>query len=84
LTDSVCQDCDSTNITQKTQLLKSCPKCNSNQIVNIYEKKEDLEKSFLELIKNSRSFITPLRDLLGSLYQLKQKVMDARAPPVRC
>ena len=84
ITDSVCQDCDSTNITQKTQLLKSCPKCNSNQIVNIYEKKEDLEKSFLELIKNSRSFITPLRDLLGSLYQLKQKVMDARAPPVRC
>ena len=84
ITDSVCQDCDSTNITQKTQLLKSCPKCNSNQIVNIYEKKEDLEKSFLELIKNSRGFITPLRDLLGSLYQLKQKVMDARAPPVRC
>ena len=84
ITDSVCQDCDSTNITQKTHLLKSCPKCNSNQIVNIYEKKEDLEKSFLELIKNSRGFITPLRDLLGSLYQLKQKVMDARAPPVRC
>ncbi|MHA1240058.1 MAG: hypothetical protein ACTSQU_04620 [Promethearchaeota archaeon] len=84
ITDSVCQDCESTNITQKTHLLKSCPKCNSNQIVNIYEKKEDLEKSFLELIKNSRSFITPLRDLLGSLYQLKQQVMDARAPPVRC
>jgi len=84
ITDSVCQDCDSANIIQKTQLLKSCPKCHSNQIVNIYEKKEDLEKSFLELIKNSRVFITPLRDLLGSLYQLKQKVMDARAPPVRC
>jgi len=84
ITDFVCQDCDSTNITQKTQLLKSCPKCNSNQIVNIYEKKEDLEKSFLELIKNSRGFITPLRDLLSSLYQLKQKVIDARAPPVRC
>jgi len=82
--DKICKDCGAGNIIQKSQLLKSCPKCHSNQIVNIYEKKEDLEKSFLELIKNSRGFITPLRDLLGSLYQLKQKVMDARAPPVRC
>ena len=82
--DKICKDCGTGNIIQKSQLLKSCPKCHSNQIVNIYEKKEDLEKSFLELIKNSRGFITPLRDLLGSLYRLKQKVIDARAPPVRC
>lgn len=80
----ICEDCGEGSIVQKSQLLKSCPKCHSNQIINIYEKKEDLEKSFLDLIKNSRFFITPLRDLLGSLYQLKQKVMDARAPPIRC
>ena len=80
----ICKDCGAENIESSNQLLKSCPKCHSNQIVNIYEKKEDLEKHFLELIKNSRGFITPLRDLLGSLYRLKQKVIDARAPPVRC
>ena len=81
---SSCKDCGAQNIASSSQILKSCPKCHSNQVINIYEKKEDLEKSFLDLIKNSRSFITPLRDLLGSLYQLKQKVIDARAPPVRC
>ncbi len=82
--EKICKDCGAENIVQKSQLLKSCPKCHSNQIINIYEKKEDLEKSFMDLIKNSRGFITPLRDLLGSLYRLKQKVMDARAPPIRC
>ena len=80
----ICKDCGAENIIQKSQLLKSCSKCHSNQIINIYEKKEDLETHFLDLIKNSRDFITPLRDLLGSLYQLKQKVIDARAPPIRC
>ncbi|MBY9009694.1 MAG: B-box zinc finger protein [Candidatus Lokiarchaeota archaeon] len=82
--DKICEDCGAQRIVQKSQLLKSCPKCHSNQIINIYEKKEDLEKSFLDLIKNSRFFIAPLRDLLSSLYQLKQKVIDARAPPIRC
>jgi len=82
--EKICKDCGADNIIQKSQLLKSCSKCHSNQIINIYEKKEDLETNFLDLIKNSRNFITPLRDLSGSLYQLKQKVIDARAPPIRC
>ena len=82
--EKICKDCGAENIIQKSQLLKSCPKCHSNQIINIYEKKEDLEKSFMDLIKNSRGFITPLRELLGSLYRLKQKVIDARAPTIRC
>jgi hypothetical protein len=79
-----CKDCGTDNIIRSNQLLKSCPKCHSHQIINIYEKKEDLEKNFMELIKNSRSFIDPLRDLLNSLYSLKNKILDARAPPVRC
>ena len=79
-----CKDCGAEKILRSNQLLKSCPKCHSHQIINIYEKKEDLEKSFMELIKNSRSFIDPLRDLVNSLYTLKQKILDARAPPVKC
>lgn len=79
-----CKDCGAENIIRSNQLLKSCPKCHSHQIINIYEKKEELEKNFMELIKNSRSFIDPLRDLVNSLYTLKQKIQDARAPPVKC
>jgi hypothetical protein len=79
-----CKDCGAENIVRSNQLLKSCPKCHSHQIINIYEKKEDLEKIFMELIKNSRSFIDPLRELVNSLYLLKQKIQDARAPPVKC
>jgi len=79
-----CKDCGAENIIRSNQLLKSCPKCHSHQIINIFEKKEDLEKYFMELIKNSRSFIEPLRDLLNSLYALKQRILDARAPPVKC
>ncbi|NVM16248.1 MAG: hypothetical protein HWN80_00925 [Candidatus Lokiarchaeota archaeon] len=79
-----CKDCGAENIIKSNQLLKSCPKCHSHQIINIYEKKEELEKNFMELIKNSRSFIDPLRDLVNSLYTLKQNIQDARAPPVKC
>jgi len=79
-----CKDCGAENIIRSNQLLKSCPKCHSHQIINIYEKKEELEKYFMELIKNSRSFIDPLRDLVNSLYTLKTKILDARAPPVKC
>ncbi|NVM46085.1 MAG: hypothetical protein HWN79_14305 [Candidatus Lokiarchaeota archaeon] len=79
-----CNDCGAENIVRSNQLLKSCPKCHSHQIINIYEKKEDLEKIFMELIKDSRSFMDPLRELVNSLYTLKQKILDARAPPVKC
>lgn len=79
-----CKDCGAEDIIRSNQLLKSCPKCHSHQIINIYEKKEDLEKNFMELIKNSRSFMDPLRDLVNSLYTLKHKILDARAPPVKC
>ncbi|MHA1461189.1 MAG: hypothetical protein ACTSO8_06875 [Promethearchaeota archaeon] len=79
-----CKDCGSENILRSNQLLKSCPKCHSHQIINVFEKKEDLEKNFMELIKNSRSFINPFRDLLNALYMLRQKISDARAPPVKC
>ena len=80
----ICNDCGKENIIKTNQLLKSCPKCHSHQVINIYEKKEDLEKQFLELIKDARSFIDPFRDIVNSLYMIRQKVLDARAPPIRC
>ena len=79
----VCKDCGSENIVKGSQLIKSCPKCNSHNIVNIYEKKEELEKRFLELIKNTRLFVEPLREMINKLNILKQKLEKARAPPMR-
>lgn len=81
---NVCKDCGSINVIKVSQLKKSCPKCNSHQIVNIYEKKEDLEKRFLELIKNTRLYIEPLKKVLNKLYMLQQKLKTARAPPFKC
>ncbi|MHA1884993.1 MAG: hypothetical protein ACW96S_08080 [Promethearchaeota archaeon] len=80
----VCGDCGQENIIKTTQHLKSCPKCGSHKILNIYEKKEELEKEFLELIKNFRSFVFPLREALDSLFNLRQKIKSARDPPIRC
>jgi hypothetical protein len=80
----VCKDCGAEHINQVTQLLKSCPKCHSHKIINVYEKKDELEKDFLDLIKNVRTFIEPLRDASNALYKLRQKVIDARAPPIKC
>jgi len=80
----ICKDCESEKLNQGSQLLKACPKCHSTSIINIYEKKEELEKSFLDLIKNVRYFIEPLNDLINNLYQLRQKTKDARAPPIKC
>jgi len=79
-----CKDCGNENIVKDHQLLKSCPKCGSHKIINIYEKKEELEKAFLELIKNSRLFVTPLRDVLNTLYKYQQRIQKARAPPIKC
>ena len=80
----VCKDCGNGNIIKINQPLKSCPKCGSHKIINIYEKKEDLEKEFLDLIKNSRLFINPLREALDKLFILQQDIKKARDPPVRC
>ncbi|MFW9876926.1 MAG: hypothetical protein ACFFG0_27855, partial [Candidatus Thorarchaeota archaeon] len=79
-----CKDCDNENIIKVNQLLKSCPKCGSHKIINIYEKKEELEKNFLELIKNTRLFINPLREALDKLFIIQQEVKKARDPPIRC
>ncbi|MGB5912224.1 MAG: B-box zinc finger protein [Promethearchaeia archaeon] len=80
----VCKNCRSENVKLVNQQLKSCPKCHSHQIINIYEKKEQLEKKFLDLIKNARTFIDPLRDALNNLYTLRQKIERARDSPIRC
>ncbi|MHA2124918.1 MAG: B-box zinc finger protein [Promethearchaeota archaeon] len=80
----VCKECGSENVLKVNQLLKSCPKCGSHKIINIYEKKEELEKIFLELIKNSRLFINPLRETLDKLFKLRQQIKKARDPPIRC
>ena len=80
----VCKDCGKENIIKVNQTLKSCPKCNSHQIINIYEKKEDLEREFLDLIKDVRLFINPIREILTKLYKLRQKIYRARDPPIKC
>lgn len=80
----VCKDCGSENVINITQYIKSCPKCHSHRIINIYEKKEKLEQKFLELIKETRSFLDPFRELINGLYMIRQKVKKARSPPIRC
>jgi len=80
----ICKDCGKDNISQINHLLKSCPKCLSHHIINIYEKKEELEKKFLELIKNARIFVDPFKDVMNSLYFLRQQVEQARKLPVKC
>ncbi|TFG22091.1 MAG: hypothetical protein EU532_14665, partial [Promethearchaeota archaeon] len=80
----LCKDCSSENINKVSQHLKSCPKCHSHKILNIYEKKEELEQKFLELIKETRSFIHPLRDAINELYILRHNISVARSPPIKC
>ena len=80
----VCNECGKENIIKVNQRLKSCPKCDSHQIINIYEKKEELEKRFLDLIKNSRLFVNPLKDILDKLYLYQTKIKEVRDPPNKC
>jgi hypothetical protein len=80
----ICKDCGSENVHKASQHLKSCPKCHSHKILNIYEKKEELEQKFLDIIKETRCFIQPLRDVINELYILRHKVQCARSPPIQC
>lgn len=79
-----CKDCNGENIIKVSQPIKSCPKCHSHRIINIYEKKEELEQKFLEIIKNLRLFVDPLRELINKMNVLREKVKKARDPPIRC
>jgi ribosomal protein L37AE/L43A len=80
----ICEDCGSENVNKLNQVLKSCPRCHSLQIINIYEKKEELEKKFLNLIKNARALIEPFKESSNSLIEYRQQIENARAPPIRC
>ncbi len=80
----VCKQCNATNIIKTTKHLKSCPKCHSHQIINIYEKKEELEQKFLELIKETRGSIKPLRKISTKLNRLRHSLRAARDPPIKC
>ncbi|MHA1758159.1 MAG: hypothetical protein ACTSVV_15400 [Promethearchaeota archaeon] len=80
----ICGDCGKDNIVKISQHVKSCPKCHSHQIINIYEKREELEQRFLELIKETRSFLKPFQEIINKLYILREKIKQARDPPIRC
>jgi len=79
-----CKDCGSENVIKINQNVKSCPRCNSHRIVNIFEKKEDLEQKFLELIRNTRMLIKPFRNLINALHLTKDNIKKARDPPIKC
>ncbi|MBN1215020.1 MAG: B-box zinc finger protein [Candidatus Lokiarchaeota archaeon] len=80
----ICKICGKENVIKLSQYIKTCPKCHSQNIINIYEKKEKLEQKFLELIKSSRLYIEPFRDVINKIYLLRQKVRKARDPPITC
>ena len=80
----VCKDCGRETIVKVSQRFKSCPKCHSREIINIYEKKEKLEQHFLEVIQNTRTFVEPFLELRNKLLLLRNKVKQARDPPIRC
>ncbi|MBY9006314.1 MAG: B-box zinc finger protein [Candidatus Lokiarchaeota archaeon] len=79
-----CKICGKENVIKLSQYIKTCPKCHSQNIINIYEKKEKLEQKFLELIKSSRLYIEPFRDVINKIYLMRQKVRKARDPPITC
>lgn len=79
-----CTECHSENVIKITQHSKTCPKCHSNNIANIYEKKEDIESNFLELIKETRSLVDPFQEINSDLELLRERLEKARNPPVKC
>ncbi len=80
----ICEECGSENVIKTNQNIKSCPRCSSHRIVNIFEKKEDLEQRFLELIKNTRMLIKPFRNLINALHLTRDNIKKARDPPIKC
>lgn len=80
----ICKNCKKENILKATRIEKACPKCHSLNIVNIYEKKDTLEQNYLELITKSREILAPLREIQDKWNIIRQKIKNARAPPIKC
>ncbi len=64
--------------------MKTCPQCHSRDIKNLYQKKQEQESRYLELIKGSLTLIKPFRDVFKELNDIKEKLKIARAPPIIC
>lgn len=79
-----CKDCGSLQIFKINKKIESCPKCNSKEIVNVFEKKERLEKKFLDLIKKTRKITEPFEGIINDCDALRHRVQKARAPPIKC
>jgi len=69
-----CPSCGSTDISDVVYHKIVCPNCQSTHISNTLVKKAQLEQEFIELIKNSRSLITPLNELMILLNNKKKDV----------
>ncbi len=80
----ICKNCGSEDVNKAFHNFKSCPKCSSKNVLNIYEKKEELEQKFLDMIKNTRSFAEPFISTRNQLVLLRERLKNAREPPIRC
>lgn len=79
-----CDSCFSQNTTKVYKNVKICPKCNSSLIVKVFEKKKQINEKYIQLIRNTRSFIIPFRELINKLSLLRNKLKKVREPPFKC
>ncbi|MBN1800350.1 MAG: hypothetical protein JW891_02530 [Candidatus Lokiarchaeota archaeon] len=80
----VCKECGKEQISVGIKYKKACPKCKSHTIINIYEKKEELEQHFLKYIKDVRKFAQPFLELKRRLEDSREHIKKARDPPIMC
>ncbi|MFX1237020.1 MAG: B-box zinc finger protein [Promethearchaeota archaeon] len=79
-----CKDCGSTMIKIVEEQYKACPNCKSTNIVNVFEKKESLEREFLDQIKKIQGFAEPFIKLKNDLEKAREKIRKARDYPITC
>ncbi len=79
-----CEKCFSQNTTKVYKNVKICPKCNSSLIVKVFDKKKQINDKYIQLIRNTRSFIAPFREFINNLSLLRNKLKKVREPPFRC
>jgi len=79
-----CDKCFGQNTTKVYKNVKICPKCNSSLIVKVFDKKKQINDKYIQLIRNTRAFIVPFREVINNLSLLRNKLKKVREPPFRC
>jgi hypothetical protein len=79
-----CKGCHGTEIQTMNKPTPICPNCQGVNVVKINDKQTQLVDQFKSVVDDTRSFLTPLENLMNQLNDRRQQLFRLREESPRC